>query len=160
MILAISCKGVTNVKVIKTYYPRVKAIELFMFLVYGIVVSFGTLLLWIKGDLSFERWRTFMLIGLIYVLFCIFLSFCIRTQRIELTEYRIEHKLLGVSRRSVAFSSMKKVMFGKVNGSPVIAIINGNMQKPIFVPYMPFEKDWDEISSFIKERNQKVIISI
>lgn len=160
MISAISCKGVTIVKVIKTYYPKVRAIELFMFLVYGIVVSFGTLLLWVKGDLSFERWRTFMLIGLIYVLFCIFLSFCIRTQRIELTEYRIEHKLLGLSRRSVAFSSVKKVMFGKVNGSPVVAIINGNMEKPIFVPYLPFEKDWEEISSFIKERNQKVIISM
>ncbi|WP_226656748.1 hypothetical protein [Pseudalkalibacillus hwajinpoensis] len=147
-------------KVIKTYYPRVKAIELFMVLVYGIVVSFGTLLLWIKGDLSFERWRTFMLIGLIYVLFCMFLSFCIRTQRIELTEYRMEHKLLGISRRSVAFSSVKKVMFGKVNGSPVVAIINGNTSKPIFVPYIPFEKDWQEITSYIKERNQKVIISI
>ncbi len=160
MISAISCKGVTIMKVIKTYYPRVKAIELFMVLVYGIVVSFGTLLLWIKGDLSFERWRTFMLIGLIYVLFCMFLSFCIRTQRIELTEYRMEHKLLGISRRSVAFSSVKKVMFGKVNGSPVVAIINGNTSKPIFVPYIPFEKDWQEITSYIKERNQKVIISI
>ncbi|MCA0171777.1 hypothetical protein [Bacillus sp. RAR_GA_16] len=147
-------------KVIKSYYPRVKAIELFMVLVYGIVVSFGTLLMWIKGDLSFERWQTFMLIGFIYVLFCIFLSFCIRTQRIELTEYRIEHKVLGLSRRSVAFSSVKKVMFGKVNGSPVVAIINGNTRKPIFVPYIPFENDWEEITSFIKERNQKVIITI
>ena len=147
-------------KVIKTYYPKVKAVEFFMMLVYSIVVCFGTLLLWLKEDLTFERWRSFMLIGLIYVLFCTFLSFCIRTQRIELTEYRIEHKLLGFSCRSVAFSSVKEVMFGKINGSPVIAIINENTQKPIFVPYIPFEKDWDEISSFIKERNHTVIITI
>ena len=147
-------------KVIKTYYPKVKAIELFMILVYGIVVSFGTLLLWSNGDLTIDRWRTFMLIGLIYVLFCILLSFCIRTQRIELTEYRIEHKLFGMRWRSVAFSSVKKVTFGKINGSPVVAIENRNNKKPIFVPYIPFEKDWDEISSYIKERNQTVVIAI
>ncbi|WP_347549497.1 hypothetical protein ABFG93_18525 [Pseudalkalibacillus hwajinpoensis] len=147
-------------KVIKTYYPRVKAIELFMFLVYSIVVCFGTLLLWSKGDLTFGRWRTFMLIGFIYVAFCILLSFCIRTQRIELTENEIHHKLLGFNRRSVSFSSVKTVRFGKVNGSPVVAIENKNNQKLTFVPYIPFEKDWEEISSYIKERNQSVTISI
>lgn len=147
-------------KVIKTYYPKVKAIELFMSIVYGIVVCFGTLLLWFKGDLTLERWRTFMLIGLIYVSYCALLSFCIRTQRIELTEYRIEHKLLGLSRRSVAFTSVKTVKFGKVNGSPVVAIENNYNHKSIFVPYIPFEQDWDEISTYIKERNGKVIISM
>ncbi|MBN8208384.1 hypothetical protein JI666_06480 [Bacillus sp. NTK071] len=147
-------------KVIKTYYPKVKAIELFMSLVYGIVVSFGTLLLWLKGDLSFERWRSFMLIGLIYVLFCALLSFCIRTQRIELTEYGIEHKLLGIRRRSVAFTSMKTVTFGKVNGSPVVAIENKYNKKTIFVPYIPFEQDWGEINTQIKKRNGTVIITI
>ncbi|MGA9290408.1 MAG: hypothetical protein WBV93_18915 [Anaerobacillus sp.] len=147
-------------KVIKTYYPKVKAIELFMFLVYGIVVCFGTLLLWSHGELTAVRWRTFMLIGLIYVLFCIILSLCIRTQRIELTEYRIEHKLFGMRCRSVAFTSVKKVTFGKINGSPVVAIENRNNHKLIFVPYIPFEKDWDEISSYIKERNQTVVITI
>ncbi len=131
-----------------------------MSIVYGIVVCFGTLLLWFKGDLTIERWQTFMLIGLIYVSYCALLSFCIRTQRIELTEYVIEHRLLGLSRRSVAFTSVKTVKFGKVNGSPVVAIENNYNHKSIFVPYIPFEQDWDEISTYIKERNGKVIISM
>lgn len=101
-----------------------------------------------------------MLIGLIYVLFCALLSFCIRTQRIELTEYGIEHKLLGIRRRSVAFTSMKTVTFGKVNGSPVVAIENKYNKKTIFVPYIPFEQDWGEINTQIKKRNGTVIITI
>ncbi|WP_377888389.1 hypothetical protein [Alkalihalobacillus sp. R86527] len=147
-------------KIIKTYYPRVKIIEVFMVLVYCVVVAFGTVLLWVKGDLSIERWRTFMLIGLIYIAFCILLSFCIRTQRIELTEKGMQHKLFGLNRRVVSFSSVKRVTFGKVNGSIVIAIEKHYDKKLTYVPYLPFEEDWDEISSYIKQKNSEAIIAI
>lgn len=154
-------KGVKkDMKVVKTYYPRVKTIEVFMVLVYAVVVSFGTALLWAKGDLSYERWRTFMLIGLIYIAFCILLSFCIRTQRIELTEKGMHHKLFGMNRRVVSFSSVKSVTFGKVNGSTVIAIEKHFEKRPTFVPYIPFEEDWDEIGSYIKKHNKEAIIAI
>ncbi|WP_270179373.1 hypothetical protein [Alkalihalobacillus sp. CinArs1] len=147
-------------KVIKTYYPRVKTIEVFMFLVYVIVVLFGTALLWVKGDLSVERWQTFIMIGFIYIAFCVLLSVCIRTQRIELTENGMHHKLLGLNRRVVAFSSVKRVTFGKVNGSLVIAIEKHFDRKTTYVPYIPFEQDWDEIVSYIKQKNKKAIIAI
>lgn len=147
-------------KVIKTYYPRVKTIEVFMFLVYVIVVLFGTALLWVKGDLTVERWQTFIMIGFIYIAFCVLLSVCIRTQRIELTENGMHHKLFGLNRRVVAFSSVKRVTFGKVNGSLVIAIEKHFDRKTTYVPYIPFEQDWDEIVSYIKQKNKKAIIAM
>lgn len=144
----------------KTFYPDVKGIEWMMAAIYVMVVCFGTGLMWLREELTMARWTNFMLLGFLYIGVCAMLSVSIRNQRIELTENEIRLILLGFVRQKIKLEQIKEVEMGKMNGSPVVKISVANKTSPAYVPFLPFEKDWDTIATYMKEQNSQIKIDL
>ncbi|TLS35204.1 hypothetical protein [Pseudalkalibacillus caeni] len=148
------------IKIQKTFYPNIKSIELTMLAVYIIVVAFGSALMWVNSDLTFSRWKTFMLVGLIYIGVCFVLSVSIRNQRIELTDQEFRLILLGFVRKEIKYNRIREIKIGKLNGSPVVEVTFADGSSTTKVPFIPFEKDWYSIARFIKQRNKRILIKL
>lgn len=144
----------------KTFYPNVRGIEWMMTAIYVVIVCSGTGLMWIREELTHDRWINFMQFGLLYILMCTLLSVSIRNQRIELTEKEIRLILLGYVRQKIKLEHINEVGMGKMNGSPVVKISVSNRTSPAYVPFLPFEKDWDTIAAYMKDQNKQIKIEL
>lgn len=122
-----------------------------MIIVYILVVCVGTILN-IINQAGLQDWLSFMKISLLYIGICSVLYIAIKSQRVILNDKQLVLKVLGMTRHRIDLSHIEEVRKGKMNGSPIIEIeTRPNGYKKISpVPYLPFEKDWDEMLTFIK----------
>jgi hypothetical protein len=135
----------------KVYYPNTEGVLKLMTLVFIIVFLFGSLIHVVKND-GFNIWMTFFKVSGVYVIACAVIYLTIKSQRIILDENKLVLKQLGITRHEIDLECIEEVRKGKLNGSPIMEIASSRcgFQQISPVPFLPFQRDWDEILQFIK----------
>jgi hypothetical protein len=141
----------------KTYFPVTVGIWKIMFTVYGLVLFTGTFINIMNKD-GLESWLSLIGFSSLYIITCCILFWAIRSQRIILTKKGFVLKQLGMTRYLITYSDIHEISKGKMSGSPIMKIECKGNKKTYPVPFLPFEKDWNEILDHLEnECGRKVI---
>ncbi|WP_456276816.1 hypothetical protein [Bacillus sp. AK128] len=130
----------------KVYVPVTVGILKIMVTVYGFVLAAGIIINIMKEE-GLEGILSLIGFSSLYIIACTLLYFAIKSQRIILTNKGFILKQLGMVRHRINYKDIHEIRKGKMSGSPIMHIeVNINDKKKVYpVPFLPFEKDWNEI---------------
>ncbi len=134
----------------KVYYPNTSGIGKIMSSVYSIVLIVGSGINVSNQD-GLESWFLFLKVSLIYIGICTLLFLAIKSQRIILNDNQFTLKVFGFTRHQIFLSQINQIRKAKLNGSPIMEIETKN-KRTFPVPFLPFEKVWDELLPLLKEK--------
>jgi hypothetical protein len=134
----------------KVYYPNTSGIGKIMGTVYAIVFFAGSAINIIRQD-GLESWLVFLKVSLIYIGICTLIYLAIKSQRIILSEKQFTLKVFGFTRHQITLNQINEIRKAKLNGSPIMEIETLN-KRAFPVPFLPFEKCWDELLPILKEK--------
>jgi hypothetical protein len=139
------------------YKASTQGIIMFMLSIYILIFSVGIITFSLRGELTQENFHFFTKTSLIYLAFCFFMYWAIKSQKLILKEDHLILTLFGWNRYKISIYDIKKCEFGKINGEKVIHITLNKKIKCAF-PYYPFQEAWEEISNTLKEKNKSIQI--
>ncbi|MBM7662668.1 hypothetical protein JOC85_003478 [Bacillus mesophilus] len=143
----------------KVYVPVTVGIKKVMITVYGLVILAGTFINIMNHD-GLQKWLSLIGFSSLYIIACAIIYAAIKSQRIILTKKGFILKQLGMTRHSISYSDIYEVKKGKMSGSPIMKIEanhKGN-KKTYPVPFLPFEKDWNEILDHLESGCRRKVI--
>jgi hypothetical protein len=144
---------VTELQVVKVYFPETKGIIKIMAGVYFLLLTGGSAISLMLNE-TFAQWTTFLMQSLLYVAVCSLIFFAIKSQRIIVTEKQFILRVIGMTRHKIDFSHIQEVRKGKMSGSPIMEIHakKDRYEKVCPVPFLPFSESWDELLLTIERK--------
>ncbi|WP_246942981.1 hypothetical protein [Bacillus pinisoli] len=143
----------------KVYIPATTGILGLMLTVYGLVMCAGTIINIMNQD-GLSSWLSLIAFSGLYLGTCAILFFTIKGQKIIITNEGLALKQLGMIRYQVRFEEIVKISKGKMSGSPIMNL-DVNMKgisKTLPFPFLPFQKDWEEILGTIEAQCGKHVM--
>jgi hypothetical protein len=150
---------VTELRVVKVYFPETKGVIKIMAAVYFLLVAGGSILSMVLDE-TLAQWTSFLLQSLLFIVICTLLYSAIKSQRIIITEKQFILKVIGMTRHKIDFEHVHEVRKAKMSGSPIMEIQakKGRYSKVCPVPFLPFSESWDELLlTFEKKCGSEVI---
>lgn len=136
----------------KTFYPSLEGTLKPMGTIFVLVLIVGSMI-HVLNQASYENWMIFFKMSSLYCIVCFVIYFSIKSQRIIVESNKLILTQLGFTQYEIPFESIIEVQKGKLNDSPIMEIetLYYGHNTIAKIPYLPFEKDWDEILQLLKE---------
>lgn len=136
----------------KIFYPSLEGTLKIMTTIFVLVLIVGSLIHFVN-QASYENWMIFFKMSSLYCIVCFVIYLSIKSQRIIVESNKLILTQLGFTRYEIPFESIIEVQKGKLNGSPIMEIetLKNGYNTKAKIPYLPFEKEWNEILQLLKE---------